>query len=401
MLTGLLVIIYLSFISLGLPDSLLGSAWPSISAGIGVPVSYAGIISMIMAGGTIISSFMSGRVVRKFGTGTVTAVSVLLTALALLGISILPGFWWLCVLAVPLGLGAGSVDAALNNFVALHYKARHMNWLHCFWGIGATAGPVIMSMFLLQTGGWKMGYQTIGFVQAALVAVLFVSLPMWKKAVPGKDNPAENAAPRPPLGQVFKMPGAKAALLVFFFYCAVETTTGLWGSSYLVASRGLSPEAAAQWISMFYLGITVGRFVCGFISMKLNNKTMIRIGQIIIGAGAALIFLPSGVLLLLGFLLTGLGCAPIFPAMLHETPVRFGKQLSQTLIGMQMGCAYIGATFMPPLFGAIAGYAGTSLLPCFLLAALGGMAVAAEWINRIMKSKSAAPIKAASTDSVL
>lgn len=396
MLTGLLIITYLSFISLGLPDSLLGSAWPAMSADLAVPVSYAGIISMIIAGGTIVSSFMSGRVIRRFGTGLVTAVSVLLTASALLGFAFSPGgFWWLCLMAVPLGLGAGSVDTALNNFVALKYKARHMNWLHCFWGVGATAGPIIMSLFLLQKGGWKLGYGTIGIVQSALVAVLFISLPLWKKAgVAGSTAEADRKAPKPPLREVFRMPGVKFALLTFFFYCTVETTAGLWGSSYLVASRGLSPEVAAQWISMFYLGITVGRFICGFISMKLNNKTMIRMGQIIVCAGIGFVFLPMGGLFLqVGFMLMGLGCAPVFPAMLHETPERFGKQHSQTLMGMQMACAYIGSTFMPPLFGMVAQYADISLFPYFLLGALALMVVAAENINRIMKRRNAAVLK--------
>lgn len=295
-------------------------------------------------------------------------------------------------MAIPLGLGAGSVDTALNNFVALKYKARHMNWLHCFWGIGATAGPMIMSLFLMQKGGWKLGYGTIGIVQAALVAVLFISLPLWKKALAeGKHDETEKRAIRPPLKDLFRIPGVKSALLAFFFYCTIETTTGLWGSSYLVGVRGLSAEAAAQWISLFYLGITVGRFVCGFLSMKLNNKKMIRIGLIIVFTGIGLVFLPlDGIFLQFGFLLLGLGCAPVFPAMLHETPERFGKQMSQTLMGLQMGCAYIGSTFMPPLFGAIAQNAGISLFPLYLLAALVCLVAVAEHINHVMKRRKAA-----------
>ncbi len=392
MFTGLLIIIYISFISLGLPDSLLGSAWPAMSADLGAPLSYAGILSMIVAGGTIVSSFSSDRIIRRFGTGPVTAVSVLLTALALLGTSLAPGFWWLCITAVPLGLGAGSVDTALNNFVALHYKARHMNWLHCFWGVGATAGPMIMSFFLLTENGWKPGYGTIGIMQAVLVAALFISLPLWKKAAAqGTETAAEKPGDRPPLKDILRISGVKPALAAFFFYCALETTTGLWGSSFLVTVKGMSAETAAQWISMFYLGITVGRFACGFISMKLNNKKMIRIGQIIITAGLVLVMLaPGGMILRTGFLLIGMGCAPVFPAMLHETPDRFGKPLSQTLMGLQMGCAYIGSTFMPPLFGAIAQAADISLFPYYLLAALAFMVMAAERINRIMKRRKTA-----------
>lgn len=391
MFTGLLIIIYISFISLGLPDSLLGSAWPSMSADLAAPLSYAGIISMIVAGGTIVSSFLSYRVIRRFGTGLVTALSVLFTALALIGFALSPGFWWLCIMAVPLGLGAGSVDTALNNFVALHYKARHMNWLHCFWGVGATVGPVIMSMYLLKNSGWKLGYGTIGIVQAILVATLFATLPLWKKAAANDSNiDLEKHETRPPLKEVLKISGVKSALLTFFFYCALETTAGLWGSSYLVAVKGISAEVAAQWISMFYLGITVGRFVCGFVSFKINNKKMIRIGQIIIGAGLIFVFLPFGGLFLqFGFMLLGLGCAPVFPAMLHETPDRFGKSLSQTLIGLQMGCAYIGSTFMPPLFGVVAQYVNISLFPYFLLAVLVFMVLSAENINRVMKRRQA------------
>ena len=388
MFTGLLVMIYVSFISLGLPDSLLGSAWPAMSADLAAPLSYAGIISMIIAGGTILSSFLSYRIIRRFGTGLVTALSVLMTALALLGFALSPGFWWLCIMAVPLGLGAGSVDTALNNFVALHYKARHMNWLHCFWGLGATAGPVIMSMFLLKDSGWKLGYGTIGIVQAILVAALFASLPLWKKAAAqSSDTSSEKMESRMPMKEVLKISGVKPALMTFFFYCALECTAGLWGSSYLVVAKGISAEAAAQWISLFYLGITVGRFVSGFVSLKLNNKKMIRIGLFIIGAGLIFIFLSFGGFLQFGFMLLGLGCAPVFPAMLHETPDRFGKSLSQTLIGLQMGCAYIGATFMPPLFGAIAQVVNISLFPYYLLAALVFMVLSAENTNRAMKRR--------------
>jgi fucose permease len=389
MYIGLLVIIYLSFISLGLPDSLLGSAWPSMSADMAVPLSYAGILSMTIAGCTIISSFLSDRIIRRLGTGLVTALSVSLTAFALLGVALSPGFWWLCVIAVPLGLGAGSVDTALNNFVALHYKARHMNWLHCFWGVGATLGPVIMSLFLKNANGWKMGYGTIGVVQAVLVAALFLSLPLWKKAAAEHSSSAsEIHQPRMPLREVLKISGVKSALLAFFFYCALETTTGLWGSSYMVSVKGLSAEEAARWISMFYLGITAGRLICGFLSIKLDNKKMIRIGEIVMGAGLAFVFLPAGGWFLqFGFMMLGLGCAPVFPGMLHETPVRFGKGISQTMVGLQMGFAYIGSTFMPALFGAISQNADISLFPYYLLAALALMVFTAENVSRIMRRK--------------
>ena len=381
MITLLLLIIYLSFISLGLPDSLLGSAWPAMRADMALPVSYAGILSFIITAGTIVSSFLSEKVIRRFGTGAVTVVSVTMTAVALLGFSLSPGFVWLCFLAVPLGLGAGSVDAALNNFVALHYKASHMSWLHCFWGVGATAGPVIMSFFLTGAGGWKMGYKTIGVIQACLVIILFISLPLWKRV--GSDIKSDGTAGESRrFGDMLRIPGAKPVFITFFSYCALEAAAGLWGSSYLVGNRGISPDTAAKLISLYYFGITVGRFLSGFVTMKLNNKTLIRLGEGIIVAGLACTLLPLGnTLLITGFLLIGVGCAPIFPCMLHETPNRFGKELSQAFMGMQMAFAYIGSTLMPPLFGLLAQGFSFALYPFYLMALLAIMVLASEKTN--------------------
>ena len=382
-MTALLIIIYISFISLGLPDALLGAAWPVMSVDIGAPLSLAGILSMIVAGGTIVSSLMSERIIRRFGTGLVTAVSVLLTAIALLGFTLLPHFWFMCLMAVPLGLGAGSVDTALNNFVALHYKARHMNWLHCFWGIGATVGPLIMSAFLVMQGGWKWGYGTIGLIQVLLVVVLFIFLPLWKRAAGGTAGNETAVEQLPTMRQTLRTPGVRFAMISFFAYCALELTTGLWGSSYLVLFKGISAETAARWISFYYLGITAGRFVTGFLSIKLSNATMIRLGMGIIAAGLIAVLLPFGnVLLQVGFVLIGLGCAPIFPGMLHETPVRFGSSLSQRLVGLQMASAYAGSTFMPLLFGAIAQYISITIFPYFLVAMLGLMAISSIFVDR-------------------
>ncbi|MDF2801479.1 MAG: fucose permease [Anaerocolumna sp.] len=388
MLTLLLIVIYISFISLGLPDSLLGSAWPILHADLSVPISYAGIISMIVSGGTIISSFFSEKIIRKLGTGLVTAISVLMTAGALLGFSYAPSFIWLCILAIPLGLGAGSVDAGLNNFVALHYKARHMSWLHCFWGIGATLGPVIMSINLNKDGHWNLGYRTIGIIQTVLVILLFISLPLWKKIKGGVESVEETEHQSLKLGEIFRIRGAKTAFISFFCYCALEATTGLWGSSYLVFERGINSEVAAKWISLFYLGITIGRFISGFATMKFNNQTMIRIGEILIVAGIAVLFIPSNnILLQIGFLLIGLGCAPIYPCMLHETPNRFSKSLSASLMGIQMAFAYVGSTFMPPLFGAISGAVSLSLFPFFLFIILILMILSSEHVNIAVKNK--------------
>lgn len=387
MATLLLIIIYISFISLGLPDSLLGSAWPSIYKEIAVPVSYAGIVSMMIAGCTIISSFFSEKLIRKFGTGLITAVSVMLTAGALLGFSVSPGFVWFCLLAIPLGLGAGCVDSVLNNFVALHYKARHMSWLHCFWGIGATAGPIIMSYFLVRGNQWQSGYRTIGILQVCLVVILFLSLPLWRKVTTTQKAEEVLESKSPKYKELLGIPGAKPALLSFFCYCALESTTGLWGSSYLVLYKGIKAETAAGFISLFYLGITIGRFISGFVTMKFNNKSMIRIGESILLLGVLSLFLPLGnVTLEGGFLLIGLGCAPIFPCMLHETPNRFGKSLSQALMGIQMACAYVGSTFMPPLFGVIAEKITISLFPVFIFVMFIFMALASEVINRKNKT---------------
>lgn len=388
MLTLLLITIYIAFISLGLPDSLLGSAWPAISTDINVAISAAGIVSMIVAGGTIVSSFFSSKIIRRFGTGRVTTVSVAMTALALLGNSMAPGLIWFCLFAVPLGLGAGAVDAALNNFVALHFKARHMSWLHCFWGIGATAGPIIMALFLANKGGWRNGYLLISVVQVCLVVLLFFSLPVWKK-VEGKQADSEESEKRTlGIATLLKVKIAKPALLSLFCYCGIEATTGLWGSSFLVAYKGVTAETAAGWISLFYFGITLGRFISGFVTIKLSNVSMIRLGIALCVIGIVTLQLPLPAFFnLFGFILIGLGCAPIYPSMLHETPNRFGSDLSQTAMGIQMACAYTGATFMPPLLGLIATKAGFSFLPFFLLLLLALMIVTTEMINREMSKR--------------
>ena len=359
----LLIIIYLSFISLGLPDSLLGSAWPSMYNSLKVPLHYAGFISMIIAGGSVISSIFSERIIRRLGTGIVTAVSVIMTAAALIGFSISKSFLYLCLFAVPLGLGAGSVDAALNNYVALHYKARHMSWLHCFWGVGASAGPIIMAWFLIHKNSWNLGYRTIGIIQFCLVLLLFLSLPLWK------NKPAENITQHNSIKftKLFTIAGVREVIITFFCYCTIETVTGLWGASFLVIEKKIPPEIAAQWIALYYIGITFGRFISGFVTMKLNNRQMIRLGQIIIGCGIMVLVLPFGKNTLLpGLFMIGLGCAPIFPCLIHETPKNFGEEYSQAIMGIQVGSAYIGITLMPLLFGRVASYMSFKIFPIFI-----------------------------------
>lgn len=368
----LLVIIYLAFISLGLPDSLLGSAWPTMYQEFSVPVSYAGGISMIIAVGTIISSLQSDRLTKKLGTGKVTAISVLMTAAALFGFSISHSYAALCLWAIPYGLGAGSVDASLNNYVALHYTSRHMSWLHCMWGIGASLGPYIMGYALTGGQSWNMGYRYIAILQIVLTAILFFSLPLWKKqkAAYIEQLDEENTNPLS-LQQIVKVPGAKEIMVTFFCYCALEQTTGLWASSYLVLQRGLAAETAAEFASLFFIGITVGRAAGGFLTMKLNDTQMIRLGQGLILSGIVCLFLPFGnTTALLGLVLIGLGCAPVYPSIIHSTPEHFGADKSQAMIGVQMASAYVGTCFMPPVFGFIANHISVSIFPLYLLAIL-------------------------------
>jgi fucose permease len=385
----LLVIIYASFISLGLPDSLLGAAWPVMYGRLGVPLHYAGFISMLIAGGTVVSSMASARLIRRFGTGWVTAVSVAMTAAALTGFSLSHAFIALCLCAIPLGLGAGSVDAALNNYVALHFKARHMSWLHCFWGLGASIGPVIMAAFLTGDGSWNLGYRAIGLIQWGLVVLLFIALPLWGKtpapAPKGVSHLFEDApaAAPAPLRVILKIAGVKQAMLTFFCYCAIESITGLWGSSYLVTARNIAPETAAQWIALYFIGITAGRFAAGFVTMKLSNRQMVRLGQAIIACGVIMLVLPVGNgVLLAGLFIMGLGCAPIFPSLLHETPLNFGEGNSQAIMGIQMASAYIGTAFMPPLFGRLAAVTGFTLFPLFIGLVLLIKIVVVELLNR-------------------
>lgn len=376
----LLAIIYLAFISLGLPDALLGAAWPSMYPQFDVPVSYAGIISMIIALGTVVSSLQSDRLTKKLGTGKVTALSVLMTAMALFGFATSHSFGMLCLWAIPYGLGAGSVDASLNNYVALHYESRHMSWLHCMWGLGASAGPYIMGYALTAGWGWNSGYHIIAVLQIVLTAILLCSLPLWKQrpAEVLQDGKVQNVKALS-IREVLQLAGAREILVCFFCYCALEQTTGLWASSYLTLHKGVSADTAASFASMFYLGITVGRALSGFLTMKLNDVQMIRLGEVIIGIGVLVMLLPFGQSLsLTGLILIGLGCAPVYPCVIHSTPAHFGADKSQAIIGIQMACAYVGTCLMPPVFGLIANHITVALLPVYLLIILVLMVIMHE-----------------------
>ena len=359
----LLAVIYLAFISLGRPDSLLGSAWPTLRTDLDVPLSYMGMVSMIIAGGTIISGLMSERLTKKFGTKIVTAVSVFLTAAALFGFSTVTEFYQMCLWGIPYGLGAGAIDAALNNYVALHYSSRHMSWLHSFWGVGTIISPYIMS-YALTHSSWNEGYRTVSYLQFGITAVLLLTLPLWKI----NSSTEEESKSTEVLGLrgALKIKGVPYLLTGFFAYCAAESTAMLWASSYLEGARGAAKDEAAAFGSLFFIGITAGRFLSGFISDKLGDNRMIRIGTSIALFGVICIAVPIKIVSLIGFIVIGLGCAPVYPCIIHSTPDNFGAENSQGIIGIQMASAYVGSTFMPPLFGLIANHVSLKLMPAYM-----------------------------------
>jgi fucose permease len=385
MISFLIAVIYLSFISLGLGayEPLLGSAWPVMQMQMDVPLSYAGIISMIIAGSTIVSTLLSDRLTKKFSAGVVTTGGAFLAALSLFGFSISDSFWMLCIWAIPYGFSAGAIDAALNNYVALHFASRHMNWLHAFWGVGAATSPYIMGYCLVSSMGWNSGYRIVSVIQVFLAVLLFISLPLWKKPKTVGLNTG-GKSPVLSLPQILRIRGVKLILLAFFGYCALESTTGLWASSYLVLQRGINPETAAKFGSFFFIGLTAGRFLCGFISDKIGDRNMIRIGAGVILSGILTVCLPVNAdwLCLNGLIIVGFGCAPVFPAIIHATPVNFGKENSQAIVGVQMASAYCGSTFMPPVFGLIANNINIGLFPVFLFVLAVLMLFMTEKLNK-------------------
>lgn len=378
----LLAIIYLAFISLGLPDSLLGSAWPSMHLSLNVPLSYMGFISMIISGGTIISSVMSERLTKKFTAKYVTAFSVFLTAAALFGFSASKSFSAVCVFAVPYGLGAGAIDAALNNYVALHYNSRHMSWLHCFWGVGTIISPYIMSYSLTRTD-WHGGYRAVSVLQITITVILLISLPLWKinKTSDDNDSQSDNILG---IKGALKIRGVPFQLIGFFAYCAAESTAIYWSGSYLSDALKMSDKSAAALASLFFIGITVGRFISGFISEKFGDLRMIRLSVAIITVGIILMLLPikGNGSALVGLAVLGLGCAAVYPSVIHSTPNYFGRQNSSAIIGLQMACAYVGSTFIPPVFGAVTNITGTRVMPIFLTVFFVIMTVCLETVNK-------------------
>ncbi len=388
MISLLLAVIYIAFISLGLPDALLGAAWPIMHTQMEIPLSYAGILTFTIAVGTVISSLMSDRMTIKLGAGRVTAISVGMTAFALLGFSFSTEFWMLLLFAIPYGLGAGSVDAALNNYVALHYSSRHMSWLHCMWGIGCSIGPSIMGWALTANAtNWPMGYRVVGLIQAGLTALILFSLPLWKGR---RAASAEDGAPVKPMSlkELVILPGAKEVMVTFFCYCALESTAGLWASSFLAYHHGLDKETAAACAALFYIGITVGRAANGFIAERFSDTKLTRMGFILMGLGVVTLLLPLGkIAAMAGLIILGCGCAPTYPCIIHATPVRFGKEKSQAFIGVQMASAYSGSTLMPPIFGLIANHISVGLYPVYMALILVLMALMHEQVVKATEGK--------------
>lgn len=436
MFSFLLLIIYLSFISLGLPDALLGSAWPIMHEELKVPLSYSGSVYMLISCCTILSSLKSESLNRRFGTGKITAFSVLLTALAIFGFSMSRSFYMLLLFAIPYGLGAGSVDAALNHYVALHYSSRHMNWLHCMWGIGASIGPYIMG-FVLQRGfSWSKGYLLIGILQSGLTFLLFLSLGLWKEKEDANglakgelhdgaeahlevetkeraettpeaktnslmmDTESEEGKKAMSFREILRIPGAKECIASFFFYCAIEQTIGLWSGSFMVYSLRIDAKLAASLVALFYFGITFGRFLAGIFSAKWKDEELILGGIAILFLGIVLLF-PAGlfsgkrlfgmelrqIFVVLSLLFMGLGCAPIYPAIIHSTPYNFGAENTSALIGKQMASAYIGSLSLPPVFGVLAKNFGTELFPFY--AVVLGIAMLYMYKQLLKKTKEA------------
>jgi fucose permease len=388
----LLAIIYLAFVSLGLPDSLVGAGWPAMHQDLDVHTSYAGLVTMIITGGTIVSSLLSERLTRKLGTGLVTAISVGMTAAALVGFSGSSSFWMLLLWAVPYGLGAGAVDAGLNNYVALHYSSRHMSWLHGCWGVGASLSPFVMGYALSHGHGWGDGFLVVGALQVLVTVLLFVGVPLWTRVHPRVaptlgENPVQHGEPSPTrlttMGAL-RLPGVKYMVLAFFGYCSIETTIILWSSSYLVDQRGFSTAAAATFASMYLIGMTVGRFLSGFVADRWGDRRMIQLGMALVILGIVVFALPiplSGAQLA-GLIVVGLGSAPVYPAIIHSTPDNFGARHSHVVIGIQMAAAYLGSSLMPPLFGLVSAGTGMWIFPFYLLVLAALVIVMSQALNR-------------------
>ena len=360
----LLILIYIAFISLGLPDSLLGSGWSAIHLELNIDNSYMGFVSMVISFGTIISSLLSSKLISRIGTRFVTLGSVFLTVIALFGFSFSKKFWMLIVFAIPYGLGAGAVDSALNSYVAVHYKAKHMSWLHCFWGVGTIISPFIMG-YALTSLSWQDGYRIVGFIQLGIALLLFVTLPVWKVNKSEEEKQTKQVS----TFSCLKIKGVIFVLIGFFAYCALEATAMQWASTYFVEVKGVDKERSAMLASLFYIGITFGRFISGFFIDKIGDKKAIIIGCSFLFLGIILLSLPINCfpLAISSFIILGFGCGPIYPCFIHSTPTNFGNENSSSIVGLEMTSAYIGTTFMSPLFGLLGNRFGFKIMPIYLI----------------------------------
>ncbi len=392
MATVLLLIIYAVFIGLGIPDSSFGPAWPAIFPDFNVPVSFANFVEMTVSLGTITASFFSAKIINKLGTGLVVTLSTFLSCFAILGFSLSPSFWFMIVLSIPLGIGAGAIDAALNNYVATHYKPMHMSFLHCFYGVGVSLSPLLMSFALMDNNDWRLGYRIIFFIMLVILITAIIALPLWKKV--GKKYDKEQPQEKPltlPIKKMVKSRAVRLSWLMFFSTCALEFTCGWWGSTFLVKSEGLAESVAARFITFYYLGMTAGRFISGLISNKLSQKKIVTIGYSITGVAIAILFLPippafKGVALFL----IGFGNGPTFPNMIYLTPIFFGKRVSGSIVGTQLACCNLGIMLMPPLFGLLAEVSAT-IFPYFLIACFILMVLST--IFYIKKAKTSPPFE--------
>lgn len=386
MATILLIIIYLAFIGLGLPDSLFGTAWPAIYSEFSLRFSFGSIITVIMTCGTILSSILSTKLIARFGTGKVTAFSTALTVVALIGSSIAGNYFTICLLAIPLGLGAGAVDTGLNNYVALHYSSAQMSLLHCFFGVGISVSPYIMARFISTDAGWRGGYRFASFIQMAIALILFCTLPLWKK-VAGKESREETPVKVLPLRELARIPGVKMMWLLFVISCAIEYTAGAWGSTYLVEAKGLPAENAAEVVLFYYIGMTVGRLLSGILATRLTCWKIIRIGVVVLGAAVVILLLPiPTVVIAIALFMIGLGNGPMFPNFTYLAPLNFGEDLSQSVIGTQMAASSLGIMVVPAFCGLLGQTFGMGVFPIYLTALFVLMVLGVGSIQKTMKA---------------
>ncbi|MDE5596356.1 MAG: MFS transporter [Lachnospiraceae bacterium] len=369
---------------MGIPDSLFGTAWPAIYTEFDLPISFASFVTVIISCGTVVSSMFSAKVINRFGTNKVSAFSTAMTAAALIGFSFSGNLWLLCLFAVPLGLGAGAIDTALNNYVAVHYSATHMSFLHCFYGIGVSVSPYIMSLVIGGKSGWRGGYQVAFIIQLCITLLLLFTLPIWKKVHP-QTNEEQQILKTLTLKAILKIPGVKTMCCLFITTCAIEYTCGGWGSTFLVEYKHMAADQAAQMVMFYYIGIAFGRFLSGILATRLNSWQIIKIGQCVLGAALILLLLPlSPIIVAIGLFLIGLGNGSLFPNFNYLTPKNFGEDVSQSVMGTQMAASYVGIMIAPALCGILGQLINMSVFPVYLLVFYLIMIIATRKVKRVL-----------------